>query len=75
MSRQSRLDWLASRASLETAGRRDSRRPRAPLRRPLRFEPLEDRRLLALTVTTLVDENDGVGIGGISLREAIAAAG
>lgn len=43
--------------------------------RPLRFEPLEDRRLLSITVDTLIDENDGVGIGaGTSLREAIAAA-
>jgi hypothetical protein len=40
----------------------------------LRIEPLEDRRLLSITVDTLVDENDGVGVGGISLREAIAAA-
>lgn len=30
--------------------------------------------MLAITVTTLVDENDGVGVGGISLRDAIAAA-
>ncbi len=43
--------------------------------RRLRFEPLEDRRLLSITVDTLVDENNGLGIGaGTSLREAIAAA-
>jgi hypothetical protein len=42
--------------------------------RPLRFEPLEDRRLLSITVNTLVDENNGIGVGGISLRDAIAAA-
>jgi len=43
--------------------------------RRLRFEPLEDRRLLSITVNTLVDENNGVGVGaGTSLREAIAAA-
>jgi predicted outer membrane repeat protein len=43
--------------------------------RRLRFEPLETRRLLSITVDTLVDENNGVGVGaGTSLREAIAAA-
>lgn len=42
-------------------------------RRP-RLEPLEDRRLLSITVDTLIDENNGVGVGaGTSLREAIAA--
>jgi hypothetical protein len=35
---------------------------------------LEDRRLLSITVNTLVDENNGIGVGGISLRDAIAAA-
>ena len=44
------------------------------LARPLRFERLEDRQLLSITVNTLIDENDGVGVGGISLRDAIAAA-
>lgn len=44
------------------------------LSRPLRFEPLEDRWLPSITVNTLFDENDGIGTGGISLREAIAAA-
>ena len=43
--------------------------------RRLRFEPLESRRVLSITVDTLVDENNGVGAGaGTSLREAIAAA-
>jgi hypothetical protein len=42
--------------------------------RRLRFEPLEDRRVLSITVNTLVDENNGVAVGGISLRDAIAAA-
>lgn len=72
MSRQTRLDWFSSRAeaarSNQGAGGSDRRR------RPLRFEPLEDRRLLTIVVNTLVDENDGVGVGGISLRDAIAAA-
>src|SRR5262249_16650523 len=43
--------------------------------RQLRFERLESRQLLSITVDTLVDENNGVGLGaGTSLREAIAAA-
>jgi hypothetical protein len=43
--------------------------------RRLHIEPLEDRRLLAvLTVNTTVDENNGTGVGGISLRDAVAAA-
>ena len=39
-----------------------------------RFEILEDRRLLTITVDTLVDENDGITVGDISLRDAISAA-
>jgi hypothetical protein len=42
--------------------------------RALKFEQLEDRKLLSITVNTLVDENNGIGVGKISLREAIAAA-
>src|SRR5262249_6502993 len=54
--------------------------PMARQRRPVAyagrigFEPLEDRRLLAITVNTPIDENDGIGVGGISLRDALAAA-
>jgi hypothetical protein len=61
-------------------GRRNRRRSAArqsktsPHSRCLRFEPLEDRRLLSITVSTLVDENDGVIGGSVSLRDAIAAA-
>src|SRR3954449_12161458 len=43
-------------------------------RRSLWFEQLEDRRLLSITVNTLIDENDGINTGGISLRDAVAAA-
>jgi hypothetical protein len=42
--------------------------------RQLRFELLENRRLLSITVNTLIDENDGIGVGSVSLRDAIAAA-
>jgi hypothetical protein len=43
--------------------------------RRLRFESLEERRLLAITVNSLTDEADGsITDGDISLRDAIAAA-
>ena len=54
--------------------RRTSARGGSLYRRVLRLEPLEERRLLSITVNTLADENDGIGVGGISLRDAIAAA-
>ncbi|MEZ6140841.1 MAG: hypothetical protein R3B84_09740 [Zavarzinella sp.] len=41
----------------------------------LRLQELEDRAVPAtFTVNTLVDENDGINVGNVSLREAIAAA-
>ncbi len=61
------------------SGRRSSflsRRGRwvgSSLDRRLHLEPLEDRRMLAITVDTLVDEFDG-SIGDISLRDALAVA-
>jgi hypothetical protein len=55
--------------------RRSPRRsPHSHAARPLRLESLEERRLLAITVNTLVDENDGIGVGGVSLRDAVTAA-
>lgn len=62
---RSLLARLHKHASHVSSGKRLARR--------LRFEPLEDRRVLSITVDTLVDENDGVGVGRISLRDAIAA--
>ncbi len=47
----------------------------ASYRRSLRVEPLEDRRLLSITVNTLVDELDGSIVDGdVSLRDALLAA-
>jgi predicted outer membrane repeat protein len=58
--------------------RRHGPTPRNPPRRQarrLRLESLEDRRLLTITVNTLIDELDGnLFDGDISLRDAIAAA-
>jgi predicted outer membrane repeat protein len=42
--------------------------------RTLGIEQLEPRQMLSITVNTLLDENDGIGVGGISLRDAVAAA-
>lgn len=51
------------------------RRRTASRPRPIRLERLEERRLLAITVNTLVDELDGSIVDGdISLRDAIASA-
>src|SRR5262249_5755883 len=41
--------------------------------RRLRFEPLEERRLLSITVNTLLDTSDGTA-NGTSLREALLTA-
>ena len=47
----------------------------AARRRRFAFETLEDRRVVAtITVNTLADENNGIGVGGVSLREAVGAA-
>ena len=79
MSRMQRFDWLA--------GQRDFRFKNSPRHdRRLWFEPLEDRRMLAVvTVGNDLDLANGVtssiasliaddGGDGISLREALAAA-
>ena len=53
MSRTTRFQWLSRRVSMSP--RRLSTRQRR-----LHCEILEDRRLLTVTVDTLVDENNGV---------------
>ena len=74
MSCRIRNQWLTA----ITGIRRNSRRlisGSLSNGRRLRIEPLEDRRLLTITVNTLVDEADGSIVDGdISLRDAIAAA-
>ena len=73
MSGRTKWDWCS--APMWNRLRPTTRsRTACTLVRRLRLEPLEDRRLLSITVNTLVDENNGIGVGGISLREAIAAA-
>src|SRR3972149_3208231 len=53
---------------------RGFRLPKPGCSRRLHCETLEDRRLLAITVDTLLDELDGSTVDGdISLRDAIAA--
>jgi parallel beta-helix repeat protein len=76
MSRQARHDWVLAvgRQFRRAASKRRSVVDSCLYRRRLGFEPLEDRRMLSITVNTLVDENDGIGVGGISLRDAIVAA-
>jgi hypothetical protein len=65
-----RIDIPANRPT----SKKRTRPKRASVRR-LRLEPLEDRRLLAITVDTLTDELDGSIIDGdISLRDALLAA-
>lgn len=74
MPRKSPLSWPATAARLLGTPPRRGGRISHTCRRSPRFEPLEDRRLLAIIVNTLVDENNGIGVGGASLREAIAIA-
>ncbi len=70
------VNWISSLLSLAKLSRRKasySRRANHLVRRP-RLEALENRQLLSITVNTLVDEADGVGVGDISLRDAIVSA-
>src|SRR5262245_23354925 len=76
MAARSLFSWLRS----ARHGRNPVSRVVAPTRRSARrtllgVEALEDRSVPAtFTVNTLVDENDGIAVGGVSLREAIAEA-
>lgn len=57
------------------SGFRNARRHANTPTRPLRIETLESRRMLAITVDTLLDEADGsISDGDVSLRDAIALA-
>lgn len=67
MGRRERLSGSRTDGGIRHGGRKCSRR--------LRFESLETRQLLAITVTTLVDEADGSIVDGdVSLRDAISQA-
>jgi predicted outer membrane repeat protein len=76
MSRLERHRWILSKGQ-----RQRGTRSRAKLAsrssswgRRLRFEPLEDRQMLSITVNTLVDELDGSVVDGdVSLRDALLA--
>ena len=77
MSCWSRVDWLRSKTPSDRriATKRQQAIGSFPFLRQLRIEPLEDRRLLSITVNTLVDEADGSIVDDdISLRDAIALA-
>ena len=73
MFRRTRIEqgsgnWNSNRARSKSPNYRSRQRR-------LRFEPLETRRLLAITVNTLTDELDGSIVDGdISLRDALLAA-
>ena len=72
-----RSSWLYGlRATLGNSGRRHTprRMRRAPQSRQARFEPLEDRTLLAVLTVNSPLENNTPGDGLVTLREAIRAA-
>ena len=74
MSRQGLHGWVLSHGRRAAAKRQRTRRGIGYSRR-LRIEPLEDRRLLSITVNTLADELDGSVVDGdVSLRDALLAA-
>ena len=75
MSRQDRFSWFGSQRRRKKRKRRHSAPVASPQAKRLHLELLELRHLLTITVDTLVDENDGSGMGtGTSLRDAIAEA-
>jgi hypothetical protein len=68
-------DMKASLSNFRLGTRKSSKSRRTEIcRRALRFEALETRAMLSITVNTLNNENDGIGAGGISLRDAIQEA-
>jgi hypothetical protein len=71
-----RNNWLKARmhwfASIRSAKKRTKFARYRNFARALRIESLEGRQMLsAVTVNILADENDGINVGGVSLRDAI----
>ena len=65
----------SSPSAVSTAKVRRKRHSHSGHHRALQCEMLEDRRMLSITVDTLVDEADGSIVDGdVSLRDAIANA-
>jgi predicted outer membrane repeat protein len=74
--RRHRSSWTKTLAQLGFRGRRPQRGFGVSERRRVgSFEHLEARQMLSITVNTLVDEDDGISTGGISLRDAINEGG
>lgn len=72
MSRMGRFDWFAARVGARRPARKRSPTDR-PENRALRFESLEDRRMLAVITVDSLEDNLTVD-GQVTLREAIQAA-
>ena len=72
LSGLARLSDLSSPAPRRQSRRQKERNRRSMAKRHALLESLEDRKLLAAyVVNTIIDEDDGIAIGNVSLRDAI----